>query len=765
MEKSANLADNLLTQNTNFWTKLKALFALSKQAKLFLGALSVVAAVGLLGAFALQIWANGRVETANLTLNTKVKANAYTAKAHFEKLGFLLRSSSVARINIKDVQWVAPINKSAVSKLESDRSNVKFNTPQDLSKLSGKKLGVMEYEADFTPLLKTIAKFYFIALFAAYLWLVLCKALGINLGKMVQFLNQKSLPQALWQGYKTINPLYRHAFWIVFIACNVVFAFDTAQFLWGRESWWPTFGGDMGTWMTRQGRYTQNAIAVHLTQNLVLPVLNNALAFAALSVAGILLCVYLNITRKLWVWVVVGFVLALSPFTLARMYFTYQVAGLFIALAIGILGFVLAKKAGECGENFAQRGGDCHSLDAQTSQNSLDISPNLNSSNHKFKPYALCLLSIFCVHWGIASYQPFIDTSLVLLCGGIVAIILDNKGDLKLSFYKSRFLILSVILAAVSYKIVTDILKNFGIVQNEYNNQMIALSDLPERIVLTVKLAFKYLFAYDVPFMPLFIAVLFGVFAVALVVFLFGSKLRKSAKFSILIALCGMVVASQTHIALSKTLSTGIVTDFYGLLFLRVVILILVFKLISQFGKSQTLWQNLAFTLLFVMIWACVIQSLNAQKIHKLSMDRDFAYINRVVSRIEQSPNFNYNKQYCGVMFGKPENRFTQGFNTDILPIWSMHGVFMNTMSKNVFKRCKVYSDLMQNHQDKRWQEKTFQNLISRLHKAGILDKLQPFPHKDSVVVFENIIVFVASKGNLDKIRASFKTQNNGAVK
>ncbi len=409
--------------------------------------------------------------------------------------------------------------------------------------------------------------------------------------------------------------------------------------------------------------------------------------------------------------------------------------------------------------------GDCHSLNAQTSQNSLDASPNLNKSYHKFKPYALCLLSIFCIHWGIASYQPFIDTSLVLLFGGIVAIILDNKGDLKLSFYKSRFLILGVILAAISYKVVTDILKKLDIVQNEYNNQMIALSDLPERIVFTVKLSFKYLFAYDVPFMPSFIAVLFGVFAVALVVLLFASKLRKSAKFSILIALCGMVVASQTHIALSKTLSTGIVTDFYGLLFLRVAILILVFKLIAQSSKSQTLWQNLAFALSFVVVWACVIQSLNAQKIHKLSMDRDFAYINRVVSRIEQSPNFSYNKQYCGIMFGKPENRFTQGFNTDILPLWAMHGVFMNTMSKNVFKRCKVYSDLMQNHQDKRWQEKTFQNLVSRLYKAGILDKLQPFPHKDSVVVFENIIVFVASKGNLDKIRANFKAQNNGAVK
>lgn len=120
-----------------------------------------------------------------------------------------------------------------------------------------------------------------------------------------------------------------------------------------------TFGNIGGNWAVAQGRWTQNVIVPYLTQDLVLPILNNVLAFVALSVASILLCVYLNITRKLWIWAIVGFVLTLSPFTLARMYFTYQVAGLFIAVAIGILGFVLAKKAGEYSAN-AQNGGESH---------------------------------------------------------------------------------------------------------------------------------------------------------------------------------------------------------------------------------------------------------------------------------------------------------------------------------------------------------------------------------------------------------------------
>ena len=405
---------------------------------------------------------------------------------------------------------------------------------------------------DFSPLLKTIVKYYLIILFVVYFGFILYKVLGIDIDEIVKFLSQNSLPQALWQGYKAINPLYRHTFWIVFIACNVVFGFDTAQFLWGRESWGATFGGAMGTWMVEQGRYTQNAIAVYLTQNLVLPILNNILAFAALSVASILLCVYLNITRKVWIWVLVGCVLTLSPFTLARMYFTYQVVGLFIAVAIGILGFVLAKKAGEYSINSTQNGGGggdfCHSLNAQKSQNSLGISPNLNKPYHKFKPYALCLLSILCVHWGIASYQPFIDTALILLCGGIIAIIIDNKGDLKLSFYKSRFLIIS----AISYKIVLDILKRIGTTQEVYNNTLTPLLEMPERVIFAIKLAFEHLFAYNVAFMPEFIAILFGVFVAVFLILLFGSKLHKGTKLSILIVLCGMIIASQTHIILSK---------------------------------------------------------------------------------------------------------------------------------------------------------------------------------------------------------------------
>ena len=542
-------------------TEFKELMALSKGFKIFFAVLSVVAVAGLLGAFALQSWAKDKIQHGEFVLNGTDKSwqerlesgFAYDSRLYFEKADFLLRSKVIAYIDIRDISWVAPIDKNAVSELKSGNRHIKFSTSQNLSEFNGQKLGVVEYKMDFSPLLKTIVKYYLIILFAVYLGFILHKMLGKDIDKIVEFLNQNSLPQALWQGYKAINPLYRHTFWIVFIALNLVFGFHTVQFLWGMEDWMHGLSNEHNAFMTAsQGRYTQNIISMFIEGGNTLPIFNNLLSFVTLSLASVWLCMYLNIQRKLYIWVIVGLVLTLQPFTLARIYFTYQVVGLFIAVAIGILGFVLVKKAGECSINSAQNGGGggnfCHSLNAQKSQNSLGISPNLNKPYHKFKPYALCLLSILCIHWGIASYQPFIDTALILLCGGIIAIIIDNKDNLKLSFYKSRFLIIS----AISYKIVLDILKRIGTTQEVYNNTLTPLLEMPERVIFAIKLAFEHLFAYNVAFMPEFIAILFGVFVAVFLFLLFGSKLHKGTKLSILIVLCGMIIASQTHIILSK---------------------------------------------------------------------------------------------------------------------------------------------------------------------------------------------------------------------
>lgn len=775
-------------------TEFKELMALSRGFKIFFAVLSIVAMAGLLGAFALQSWAKDKIQHGEFVLNGTDKSwqkrlesgFAYDSGLYFEKADFLLRSKVIAYIDIREISWALPIDKNAVSELKSHNRHIKFSTSQNLSEFNGQKLGVVEYKMDFSPLLKTIVKYYLIILFTVYVGFILYKVLGIDIGKMVKFLSQNSLPQALWQGYKAINPLYRHTFWIVFIALNLVFGFHTVQFLWGNHDWGAVLDGYGMLAEVYIGRYTQNIISMFLQGERLLPILNNIIAFVGLALASVLLCAYLNLPKKLYIWVIVGFLLTLTPFTLTRMYYAFQVSGLFIGVAIGILGFVLAKKAGEYNINSAQNGGGgggdfCHSLNAQKSQNSLDILPNLNKSYHK--PYALCLLSILCIHWGIASYQPFIDTALILLCGGIIAIIIDNKGDLKLSFYKSRFLIISVAFAAISYKIVLDILKRIGTTQEIYNNTLTPLLEMPERMLFLIKTAFSNLITYQYAFMPLSITYIFLAFLIILVSFIVALSLNIKAKISIFTLFVLSLFATLTHIALSKTLVNSAILDFYGLLFWRVLVVALVLKISFEFVKSGQMFRNVVFVLGVILLWICVVCDLHAQRMQKLAFDTHTNIINRVVAKIEENENFNYDNKYFFIMFGDitnmrhrygkpyfdilPQDRIAGsgrglgGYGT-LVPTWSPLEAFEFYMPKSIGKG-SFGEDNFGNIVESSSQSKTFSSLISRLHKAGILDKLEPFPHKDSVVVFEDIIVFVASKGNLDEIRQMAKAQDNGA--
>ena len=402
----------------------------------------------------------------------------------------------------------------------------------------------------------------------------------------------------------------------------------------------------------------------------------------------------------------------------------------------------------------------------------------LCESHKNLKSLTLCFLSILCIHWGIASYQPFIDTALILLCGGIIAIIIDNKGDLKRSFYKSRFLIISVAFAAISYKITLDIMKKLGIAQTAYNNQLTPLAEMPERVLIVIKTAFANLITYEYAFMPLSITIIFLVFLIALVILIGIAKLQsKMVIFTLLIL---SLFATLAHIVLSKTNTNSAIIDFYGLLFWRVMIVALVFKISFEFAGRGQIIRNVAFMLSVIFIWICVVCDLHAQRMQKLAFDAHTTIINRVVAKIDENENFSYEKKYFFIMFGDIANmrhrygkpyfdrlskdriegsgRGLGGYGT-LVPTWSPLEAFEFYMQNAIGKG--NFGNSLECYKE----SKLMQKLIKRLHNAGILDKLQPFPHKDSVVVFEDIIVFVASKGNLDKIRQMAKAQDNGVAR
>ena len=355
-----------------------------KWAKIALFVLSSIAIVLLVGAFALQKWADSQVESANLAFskidknksaelsldlsgesksesNAKSQIYAYEARVHFERLDFLLRSRTISHIDIKDIAWASGIDSTAIKSIESHNRRLSFTTTQNLALDSGANLGTMNFKMDFCSIAKGIIKYYLMMAILFTLMLFCCKIFQNEIARFFYLIKTESLPQILYQSYKNINPLYRHTFWIVFIACNVVFGFHTIHFLWGNHDWNMVFGNNDAFLNLYEGRYTQGIIRFIQWEQL-LPIFNNILAFASLALASVWLCMYLNIQRKLWLWASIGLLLTLQPFTLVKMYYAYQITGDFFAVAIGILGFVLAKKAGESSPNHLNNSGVGNSL-------------------------------------------------------------------------------------------------------------------------------------------------------------------------------------------------------------------------------------------------------------------------------------------------------------------------------------------------------------------------------------------------------------------
>ncbi len=166
-------------------TNLKAIFALPKWAKVFLGVLSVVAGLLIVATLWLNQSVKGEIYSANLVLKSKESLEssnqiAYNLWIDFPKFKPLLRSKSISRVNITQFLWDKGVDKNAIENLRSGGKSVWFESTQDLGMLGVESLGIVEYKIDFSPLLKNIAKYYFNILFFTYLSLILWR-IFINL--------------------------------------------------------------------------------------------------------------------------------------------------------------------------------------------------------------------------------------------------------------------------------------------------------------------------------------------------------------------------------------------------------------------------------------------------------------------------------------------------------------------------------------------------------------------------------------------------------
>ena len=130
---NANQSANKATFWANLWTNLRALFALPKWAKITICVLSIIAVVGIIGAFALNLSTKGETYSANLILKSQKSPEnsdqiAYNFWIDFPKFKPLLRSKSISNVDITQFLWGDGVDKNAIENLRTRGRNVWFES-------------------------------------------------------------------------------------------------------------------------------------------------------------------------------------------------------------------------------------------------------------------------------------------------------------------------------------------------------------------------------------------------------------------------------------------------------------------------------------------------------------------------------------------------------------------------------------------------------------------------------------------------------------
>lgn len=533
--------------------------------------------------------------------------------------------------------------------------------------------------------------------------------------------------------YNKIDPIYKKALWIIFIVVNIVFLFHTVNFMWGNHEWEYVFQQLKVDSDLCLGRYGSQLFKTLLFGGIYMPVFSNLFSFFFLTLTYVLLGIYWKIPKKLGLIVLAGMFFCLQPFVLEWLYYVGALPELFIAPLAVVSALIISEKYSD-----------------------------IKGSKIRFILWNL--ISIVLLNYAISVYPSVLNTIFVVLFGKIFIETL-NFENVKTEIKKlNKFIpvFFDILIAAVFYKFVLFYLAKKGILYTGmYTIKSISLNDLPLRLIECISSSFEQLAFYQFKFMPNSLTILCSVMFIILLSLIINNTSKISVKILHLTEIFIILFATKITALLADYMAFFVPRiDFFGLLFFRVLVLIVIFKIL----KDNSL-KNVVVILASVVIFISIVNDMDALRVWKLGFAKEKMMWNRIITRIEEQTNFDSNKKYDVIAIGKVPsirseilsndnyNKFSKimisdaysarNYDADWEPFIAENFYYPKVFVKNHF--CTAYEAYYGNI--------AFLNDIKKLKLSGIIDKLEVWPSKNSIFVYDDIIIFVADENSLKKFK------------
>jgi hypothetical protein len=553
--------------------------------------------------------------------------------------------------------------------------------------------------------------------------------------KTINMIN-RNLIGAIGKLWFNIPLVYKKSFCVVFLGLNIVFMLHTANFMFGNHEWPYLLGKVQIFSVTYLGRYFGYAFPTVFFGGHYLPVLENLLAFAFFSVSAVMLCFYWRLPKSTLVYSVTGLLFVLQPYTISWMYYASSTLALLQYGFFILAGFILSNKAFE--------------------------------SNSKRKRFFFILFSSLCFWYVMGMYMVVVSTIAVIFIGKLIVEFTSqeyqNKSIIQIMM-GHIWTIVSIVIAVCLHFISIIYLKKVGIFQNvSYMNATLALRDIPNRILQVAKTAFSYLVDYKVAFFPKSFTVLFTILLIISVfvssIDIFRPKISLKARFiNVLLLFClfyaALVFSFTSNFISASNLLFSPRIDFLGIAYFHILIVVILFRQNVNFVK------NISLFICIVLIHICAVQDFYAMKVWKLSFDAEKMEYNRIIARIETTPDYQDDKDYQVIILGATRAYYSNFYDGEydrhedllrgFMPNWSQMPTFYVYTSHSRNGVWRQISD---------WQPFSAEFIEIITAMPDEVENAEAWPSLKSIFIKDDIMFIALDQGVLDKAKQLAKEYN-----
>ncbi len=421
--------------------------------------------------------------------------------------------------------------------------------------------------------------------------------------------------EELNQAYHKISPIYRKSFWILFGLINLAYLFHTINFIWGGEDWSAVRTTvDINESLT-QGRFSAFILQYLLFNGKILPVANNLWAFFGLSLSAILLAKYWNLSKQTSIIVISGLLLSVNPYTMSWLYSAKNTLGIMWLPAISLTALLLSENSSE-----------------STTRNS-----------------AKNIVSVIMNLMVLGTYFPVLAFIGVAVLGKVFLQTVYAGASYKESFLKTCQSLTNLTSALMIYIFIELILIETNTLHLS-NNLMawsaLIWSNIPDYLTATISQ-----FITPLPFTDLgyqLLSLLLPLITIFCIIYQSPNTKKALQGIGLFI---GIILVSKLPILFNihkESLADNLAqTNFFSLP------LIYTLSFITLISLSKKYLYRIGYTLAVLIIFMGFVRVSYAQKVWKFGWDAETKLAERIITRLEQLPEFNIERQYKLIQIGE----------------------------------------------------------------------------------------------------------------